>query len=300
MHQTLTRALLFSLAATVLLISPCRAQQDLQVGNFHLRLQTDPITDQDRSLAILYPTTGRDGTGLIMWACSGSTGELVSGVRLANYGTTRSVQQVVWRFDSDRPDSTYLEGGNGGQSWFLRAEDAPPFTVRAKTATRLVIRVLGGAPTYSTTDYFYDLRGSAAALNRLSCARNPVLLGRRTDEVREETPAGGQGEVELTYELSAVEEQPRPTNLADLARQMERNYPPLLRDARVTGTVHLRFRLLEDGSVDASSIQVTSSSHEQFNDPSIRAIQRLRFRPAKLNGIPVRVWVDLPLQWSVS
>jgi TonB family protein len=105
---------------------------------------------------------------------------------------------------------------------------------------------------------------------------------------------------EGTYELSAVEEQPRATNLPDLRRQLERNYPPLLRDARVTGTVQVRMRVTADGTVDASSITVTSSSHEQFNDPTIRSVQRLRFRPAKVNGRPVPVWVELPITWTVS
>lgn len=105
---------------------------------------------------------------------------------------------------------------------------------------------------------------------------------------------------EGTYELSAVEEQPRPTNIADLRRQLERNYPPLLRDARVTGTVQVRFRVMEDGTIDASSISISSSTHEQFNDPTIRSVQRLRFRPAKVNGRPVKVWVELPIQWQVN
>jgi TonB family protein len=103
-----------------------------------------------------------------------------------------------------------------------------------------------------------------------------------------------------TYELSAVEEQPRPTNVQELQRQLERNYPPLLRDAGVTGTVQVRFRVLEDGHVDAESITVTNSTHEQFNDPTIRSVQRLRFRPAKVNNRPVKVWVELPIQWQVA
>jgi TonB family protein len=105
---------------------------------------------------------------------------------------------------------------------------------------------------------------------------------------------------EGTYEISAVEERPSPTNTRDLLRQLERNYPPLLRDARVTGTVQVRMRVMEDGTVDAGSITVTSSSHEQFNDPTIRSVQRLRFRPAKVNGRPVKVWVELPIQWTVN
>jgi TonB family protein len=112
--------------------------------------------------------------------------------------------------------------------------------------------------------------------------------------VRETPPDEG------TYELSAVEELPRPTNSSDFQRQLARNYPPLLRDAGVTGTVQVRFRVLENGQVDAESIQITSSTHEQFNDPTMRAVRALRFRPAKVNGRPVKVWVEQPIQWTVA
>lgn len=105
------------------------------------------------------------------------------------------------------------------------------------------------------------------------------------------------GAGEGTYELSRVEEMPRPVNIADLRRALDGNYPPLLRDARVTGTVQVRLLVLEDGSVDAESIQITSTSHEQFDDPTIRSVSVLRFRPAKVNGRPVRVWIELPIQW---
>jgi TonB family protein len=105
---------------------------------------------------------------------------------------------------------------------------------------------------------------------------------------------------EGTFELSAVEERPSPTNLRELARQLERNYPPLLRDARVTGSVQVRMRVMEDGTVDPASITVTSSTHDQFNDPTIRSVQRMRFRPAKVNNRPVKVWVELPIQWTVN
>ncbi len=103
-----------------------------------------------------------------------------------------------------------------------------------------------------------------------------------------------------TYELSAVEELPRLSNGADFGRQLERNYPPLLRDARVSGTVTVRFRVNEDGRVDGESISISSSTHEQFNDPTIRAVRSMRFRPARVNGRPVRVWVEQPIQWTVA
>ncbi|MBW3570487.1 MAG: TonB family protein [Gemmatimonadetes bacterium] len=122
-----------------------------------------------------------------------------------------------------------------------------------------------------------------------------VAGGVAQSTVQRETPPD-----EGTYELSAVEELPRPTNTSDLTRQLARNYPPLLRDAGVTGTVHVRMGVQPDGRVDESSIQITNSTHEQFNDPTIRAVRVLRFRPAKVNGRPVPVWVDLPIQWTVG
>ena len=105
---------------------------------------------------------------------------------------------------------------------------------------------------------------------------------------------------EGTYELSAVEEQPRVTNARDFVRQLERNYPVLLRDAGVGGTVTVRFRVNEDGRVDPESITITSSTHEQFNDATIRAVRTLRFRPARVNNRPVRVWVDQPVTWQLA
>ena len=39
--------------------------------------------------------------------------------------------------------------------------------------------------------------------------------------------------------------------------------------------------------------------HALYCSPALRAIQTLRFTPARLNGRPVRVWVELPIQWTV-
>ena len=75
-------------------------------------------------------------------------------------------------------------------------------------------------------------------------------------------------------------------------------YPPALRDAGVTGMVNVRFRVLEDGRVDPESMEVTYSSNEQFDEPSLRAARVLRFNPAKVGGRPVRVWIEMPVRWA--
>ncbi|HEX5726766.1 MAG TPA: TonB family protein [Longimicrobiaceae bacterium] len=105
---------------------------------------------------------------------------------------------------------------------------------------------------------------------------------------------------EGTYELSAVEEIPSLSNRSEVQRQVERNYPPLLRDAGVTGSATLRMRVNEDGRVDAESITVESATHDQFGEAAKKAVQRMRFRPAKVGGRPVKVWVTLPIEFGLS
>ncbi|HEU4883109.1 MAG TPA: energy transducer TonB [Longimicrobium sp.] len=100
-----------------------------------------------------------------------------------------------------------------------------------------------------------------------------------------------------TYELSEVEELPRPLNVSEISRLLMASYPPSLIEAQDSGSVMARFRVLEDGSVDSTSITITESDNELFNAPTIRAFLRFRFRPARIHGQPVKVWIDQPLAW---
>jgi protein TonB len=105
---------------------------------------------------------------------------------------------------------------------------------------------------------------------------------------------------EGTYELSAVEEQPELSNRSEVARQLSRNYPPLLRDAGVVGTVTVRMRGMENGSVDPESVASENSTHEAFGDAAKRVVERMRFRPAKVGGRAVKVWVTLPVTFQLE
>lgn len=105
---------------------------------------------------------------------------------------------------------------------------------------------------------------------------------------------------EGTYEISAVEERPDLTNRSDVARSLSRNYPPLLKDAGVTGTVTIRMRIMEDGRVDPSSISVENSTHDAFADAAKKVVERMRFRPAKVGGRPVKVWITLPVTFQLE
>lgn len=100
------------------------------------------------------------------------------------------------------------------------------------------------------------------------------------------------------FELNAVEELPRPLNVQALARALAEAYPPHLRDSGIQGTVQVRFRVNVDGTTSNASI--THSTDIGFNAATLQAIQVLRFRPGRVNGRPVRVWVELPIEWTVA
>jgi TonB family protein len=133
-------------------------------------------------------------------------------------------------------------------------------------------------------------------------AANPVI---RRLGINGDAPAAvskpvtrGSGDSINGYELSTVERLPRLVNGSVFGRALQREYPPYLRDARVAATVTARFIVGVDGTI--SQARITESSDERFNEPTLRAIAVLRFRPAQLNGRPVRVWVDQPIRWTVE
>jgi TonB family protein len=101
-----------------------------------------------------------------------------------------------------------------------------------------------------------------------------------------------------TYELKDVDEQPRPLNIADFRRALERNYPPELRSAAYTGTVQVRFRVTAHGTAEAPTI--LRSTDRRFNQATLESVRVLRFRPAKVGGRPVAVWFELPIQWQIN
>jgi TonB family protein len=280
-------ALLFALPA-----APSAHAQPPRVGSFFIREAEDPATGENRSVAAIIP---RRGPGQVRWQCV-ERGGVAVGINLGVLSHDEYTRRVTWRFDGDPPDTTSLSGMSGTMDWYLPPDDVASFTVRARTARRLVVRALSAG-----TEYVYALDQPGPALDRLPCARGtpvpgqPLRPGRERDGVERATPPD-----EGTYELSAVEVLPRIRNRAELARLLAEGFPPALRDSGVQGTATLRFRVLENGAVDSATVQVTHSTHEAFNEPAIAAVRRLVATPAMVNGRPVKVWVELPLTFTLT
>jgi len=111
--------------------------------------------------------------------------------------------------------------------------------------------------------------------------------------VQRETPAN-----EGVYDVSSVEERPALRNGSQVQAALVRNYPPLLRDAGVGGTVQIQMVVNEDGTPDPATVEIISTDHEQFADAARRVVERMRFRPAKVNGQAVKVRIQIPITFQ--
>lgn len=103
-----------------------------------------------------------------------------------------------------------------------------------------------------------------------------------------------------TYDIRAVEQMPELINRRTVINAIEREYPPVLREMGAVGTVTLRMRLLENGTVDRASVDVIESSGLQFDDAARRVVYLMRFRPARIRGHAVKVWVTLPVVFNLG
>jgi periplasmic protein TonB len=115
------------------------------------------------------------------------------------------------------------------------------------------------------------------------------------------SPAPGPpGDGPQVIEAAELGEIPALANRGEVQRILQRTYPPTLRDAGVAGEAQLQFIINTDGTVDASSVKVVSSSQEAFGDAARRAVERFRFRPATMMGEPVRVLISIPIRFTVT
>ena len=68
-------------------------------------------------------------------------------------------------------------------------------------------------------------------------------------------------------------------------------YPPVLREAGITGSVTLAFVIDTEGRVEERGVEVVSATHPGFVAAATETIRASRFHPARSHGAPVRVRV---------
>jgi TonB family protein len=179
---------------------------------------------------------------------------------------------------------------------------------KAQVVVRFAIDA-AGEPRYAHVLQSSDPRFDAATLNAIGRLRfDPALRDGAPAWVWMEVPVewaepeerdpAASGDSINGYELSAVEVLPRVVNGPAFARALIHAYPPYLLHAGLRGTVQVRFRVEVDGTITRATI--THSTDHRFDEATLEAVQFLRFRPARVNGKPVRVWVEQPIQWTFS
>lgn len=86
-------------------------------------------------------------------------------------------------------------------------------------------------------------------------------------------------------------------NRDELARAMEREYPPLLRDAGIGGTVIVHFFIDETGVVQNAVIAETSG-HKALDEAALKVAPIIEFTPALNRDRRVPVWIRLPIMFQ--
>lgn len=86
-------------------------------------------------------------------------------------------------------------------------------------------------------------------------------------------------------------------NERDVQRALEREYPPILRDAGIGGTVNVHFFIDSEGVVQRLLV-AESSGHEALDSAALRVARVFRFNPARDEDEPVPVWIAIPVTFQ--
>lgn len=92
---------------------------------------------------------------------------------------------------------------------------------------------------------------------------------------------------------------PRLRNQDEVARALERNYPPLLRDAGIGGSVNMWFFIDEDGKVLNTQVN-QSSGYPALDEAATKVATIMQFTPAYNRDKKVQVWVSIPIVFNTK
>ena len=112
-------------------------------------------------------------------------------------------------------------------------------------------------------------------------------------------PAQAAGAVGVTVGFYPYTVRPEILNREEVARAMEREYPPVLRDASIGGTVDVQFFVDEHGVVRDRRVE-QSSGHAALDAAALAVADAFRFSPALDRDRRVPVWVTFPIRFRVQ
>ena len=139
----------------------------------------------------------------------------------------------------------------------------------------------------------YDRR-SGRVLTRL-----PMLTRSPEEEDSLSPVEGGIGtgivpSSDQVFMVSVVEERP------ELLTSPPLQYPDLLREAGVQGRVLVQAIIDTLGRAEPASVKVIQSPNPGFDQPAKNLVLKSQFRPARIKGRPVRVLINLPIDFNIE
>ena len=84
---------------------------------------------------------------------------------------------------------------------------------------------------------------------------------------------------------------------ANLIRKVTPVYPPLAKQARISGTVELNAVIGKDGTVQDLKV---AKGHPLLVQAAIDAVKQWRYKPTLLNGEPVEVQTTIDVNFTLS
>ena len=84
---------------------------------------------------------------------------------------------------------------------------------------------------------------------------------------------------------------------AKLLHEVTPAYPPIARQARVSGVVHLSATIAPNGSVEDLHVL---SGNPLLVDAAVNAVKQWTYKPTYLNGQPVQVLTDVDVKFTLS
>ena len=275
------------------------AQYGIRLARFNVASLMDDSTGWDRDYAIVFPQE-QSREGALMWSCGDDSTRLVAAVRLPEEGAEGATRRAVWSIHGWAPDTSSLRGSAGSRVWFVDEADVDSLTHRVRQSDAMTLRIESAGA--GEIEYIYMLAGADTALSSVACgaaADSAAPSGRETLRRLSRNPfrtADGW----LDDDPYPVGWWPRLKNLSEFYHTLVRSYPPALRDAGVSGSVLLRFRVLEDGRVEAQTARVIRSTHPDFTPAALSVLQAMRFRPAVRNGRVTSVWATQPIEFRTA
>ena len=203
--------------------------------------------------------------------------------------------------------------------WYVRAADgesaAQPFiylprlsgpNLEEGTVERLIY--IDGVRMSSERCAASFIKGlSLGAIDRIEVVKEDAAVARFGEEasggvmqiwLKHESPESTEPDLSAEPTFTPFTVAPSILNRQEVVRAMEREYPPLLRDAGIGGQVVLYFFIDEEGVVRNFRIE-ESSGHQALDDAALAVAGVYRFSAALNGDENVPVWVQFPVTFQV-